>query len=147
LSPDDGDHGPIAVDVEVDVAVEVGDVEEFLEEVRGDVALTFQLRDRVADLLRLVVGTLGIRAAVRLPGLGGVLGHRGRRCHDRSGGVVRHIVGGQIVLRSGLRHGYSSYGRKLVAFTGIRIRRGRYRHGMWGGSGFSMEADRERRSR
>src|SRR5690606_31161983 len=48
---DHGDHGPVALDVHVDVAVEVGDVQQALDVVRGDVALVLQGLD-VDGLLR-----------------------------------------------------------------------------------------------
>ena len=44
LGVDDGDRGTVTVHVDVDVAVEVGDVEERLQEVRGHLALTLEVR-------------------------------------------------------------------------------------------------------
>src|SRR3712207_8128523 len=45
LGADDRDRGPVALDVHVQVAVQVGDVQQLLEVVRGDVALGLELVD------------------------------------------------------------------------------------------------------
>ena len=44
IAADDLDRSTVAIDVHVDVTVQIGDVEETLEEVSGDVALVLELR-------------------------------------------------------------------------------------------------------
>jgi hypothetical protein len=50
VAADDRDRRAVAVDVHVDVAIEVSDVEELFEEVGGDVALGLELRGIGAHL-------------------------------------------------------------------------------------------------
>ena len=71
-------HGAVALDVHVDVAVEVGDVEQALEVVGGDVALPLEqrgavrLRPRAARRRRVGLDRLGARLGVGRLGLGGL---------------------------------------------------------------------------
>jgi hypothetical protein len=72
VGADDRDRGPVALDVHVQVTVEVGDVEQLLEVVGRDVALALELLD--AQRLRLVAGprrlvVLSVEAGARSPRL------------------------------------------------------------------------------
>jgi len=83
-STDDGHHCAIALDVHVDVAVQVHDLEELLEVVRSDLALLLQpvghrhlARRRCAILVPCLVPCLVrwlVLGPVLLVGLGGGLG-------------------------------------------------------------------------
>ena len=56
LPPDERDHRPLTLDVHVDVAVEVGDVEQLLEVVGGDVTLVLQPLEPAIGLRRRPAG-------------------------------------------------------------------------------------------
>ena len=62
----DRDDGSVVLDVEVDVAVEVDDVEQLLEVVGCDVAL---LHEQAAAVLRLVGGVVRLRCGLLRCGL------------------------------------------------------------------------------
>jgi hypothetical protein len=60
VTPDDADSCPVAFDVHVEVPVQVRDVEQLLEIVRGDVAFVLETVHAVATLRTVSLGLVGL---------------------------------------------------------------------------------------
>ncbi|EGJ76017.1 putative inner membrane protein translocase component YidC [Streptomyces sp. Tu6071] len=158
---DDGDRGTIGLDVHVDVTVEVGDVEQTFEVVRGDLAFLLQTAERVATVGGLlgsgggsafrhgldsflllggrVLGTLRATLALTLLGLGagrtGFAAPRGLR----GAGAATRVLAGALLLRgvAALGLGPGGAGAALARTGGVRVRTGR-RAADSGGAGLTL---------